>query len=155
MKTIKFTGDTQSAAVRTEARLLDALLAHQVPVKMVCGGRGLCATCHVYVVKGADCLSPPSQREKLSLAVLTGAQSNSRLSCQARVLGDGIEVALPDGLYVESFGELEQLIGQRTSVPILHPVTGEVLVEANKIIIRSSIMQLRDVDFTIPETSKT
>lgn len=154
MKTIRFTEDNQTAAVKTEARLLDALLANQVPVKMVCGGRGLCATCHVYVVKGAESLSPPSQREKLSLAVLTGAQSNSRLSCQARVLGDGIEVALPDGLYVESFGELERLIGQRTSVPILHPVTGEVLVEANKIIIRSSIMQLKDVDFTIPETSR-
>jgi ferredoxin len=151
MKSIRFRSDDSSLALATGARLLDALLAKQIPVKMVCGGRGLCATCHCYVTAGADSLTPPSQREKLALSVLTGAQANSRLACQARVIGDGIEVSLPDGLYVESFQELESLIGQRTAVPILHPITGETLVEANKIIIRSSIMQLKDVDFTIPD----
>ncbi len=149
MKTIAFRADGTKVDLPTESRLLDALLANQVPVKMLCGGRGLCATCHVYVVAGEKCLTPPSQREKLALSILTGAQPNSRLSCQARVISDGVEVALPDGLYVESYSELESLIGQRTTVPILHPVTGEVLVEARKIIIRSSIMQLRDVDFSV------
>ncbi|MCU0754387.1 MAG: (2Fe-2S)-binding protein [Xanthomonadales bacterium] len=151
MKTISFRGDPDAVSLQTEARLLDALLSKQVPVKMVCGGRGLCATCHVYVTAGANALTPPSQREKLALSVLTGAQPNSRLSCQARVIGDGVEVALPDGMYVESFRELESLIGQRTTVPILHPITGDVLVEAHKIIIRSSIMQLKDLDFSVPE----
>ncbi len=151
MKTVKFKSDAAEVALKTESRLLDALLAKNIPVKMVCGGRGLCATCHVYVTAGESCLTPASQREKLSLTVLTGAQPNSRLSCQARIIGEGVEVALPDGLYVESFGELERLIGQRTSVPILHPITGETLVGANKIIIRSSIMQLKDVDFSIRE----
>ncbi len=149
MRQIKFRADQSTVSLQTDTRLLDALLAHQVPVKMVCGGRGLCATCHVYVTAGEASLTPASQREQLALSVLTGAQSNSRLSCQARVIGDGVEVALPDGMYVESFTELESLIGQRTSMPILHPVTGETLVEANKIIIRSSIMQLKDVDFSI------
>jgi ferredoxin len=151
MRQIKFRADQASVSLKTDTRLLDALLAHQVPVKMVCGGRGLCATCHVYVTAGESSLTPASQREQLALSVLTGAQSNSRLSCQARVIGDGVEVALPDGMYVESFTELESLIGQRTSVPILHPVTGETLVEANKIIIRSSIMQLKDVEFSISD----
>ena len=151
MKTISFRGDPNAVSLQTEARLLDALLSKQVPVKMVCGGRGLCATCHVYVTAGENSLTPPSQREKLALSVLTGAQPNSRLACQARVMGDGVEVALPDGMYVESFSELESLIGQRTTVPILHPITGDVLVEAHKIIIRSSIMQLKDLDFSVPE----
>lgn len=151
MKTIGFRADGSKVELATEARLLDALLSNEVPVKMLCGGRGLCATCHVYVVEGEKCLTPPTQREQLALSILTGAQPNSRLSCQARVIGEGVEVALPDGLYVESYSELESLIGQRTTVPILHPVTGEILVENGKIIIRSSIMQLKDVDFSIQD----
>lgn len=149
MKIVKLKSPASEVSLKTDSRLLDALLAEQLPVKMLCGGRGLCATCHVYVTAGADSLTPMSQREKLSLSILTGAQANSRLSCQASVIGDGVEVALPDGLYIESFAELEALIGQRTRVPILHPITGDVLVEANKIIIRSSIMQLKEMDFTV------
>jgi len=149
MKTVRFRADQSSVSLSTDARLLDALLSQSIPVKMVCGGRGLCATCHVYVTAGEASLTPASQREQLALSVLTGGQANSRLSCQARVIGEGVEIALPDGMYVESFSELESLIGQRTSMRILHPVTGETLVEANKIIIRSSIMQLKDVEFSI------
>jgi len=146
---IKFKHDASEVSTKTDSRLLDVMLAQKLPVKMLCGGRGLCATCHVYVVAGESGLTPPTSREKLSLAVLTGAQPSSRLACQARLCGEGVEVALPDGMYVESFAELEGLIGQRTNVPILHPVTGEVLVEAQKIIIRSSIMQLKNVDFSV------
>lgn len=155
MKTVTFRNDGTQESIKTDARLLDALLAHQLPVKMLCGGHGLCATCHVYVTAGETSLTPPGSREKLSLAVLTGAQANSRLSCQARICGEGIEVALPDGLYVESFAELESLIGQRTTVPILHPITGDILVEAGKIIIRTSIMQLKDVEFSVADVSLT
>ena len=151
MKNVKFESNIATVALQTEARLLDALLARQVKVKMLCGGRGLCATCHVHVTKNAQCLTPQTEREKLTLSVLTGAQPNSRLACQARVIKEGIEVALPEGLYVESFAELETLVGQRTSVPILHPITGAVLIQSNKLIVRSIIMQLRDVDFNIDQ----
>lgn len=132
-----------------EAHLLDALLARNIDVKQLCSRRGLCATCHVYVTKNPEHLSPATPRETLTLAVLTGARANSRLSCQARIIGDGVEVALPDGLYIDSFESLEKLIGQRTQVPILHPVTGDVLVPANKIIIRSIVEKLEHLNFDI------
>ncbi|MDZ7827592.1 MAG: hypothetical protein U5R48_18095 [Gammaproteobacteria bacterium] len=32
--------------------------------------------------------------------------------------------------------ELEALVGKRSSVPILHPVAGDVIAEANKIIVQ-------------------
>jgi MFS superfamily sulfate permease-like transporter len=48
-------------------------LAKQVGVKMLCRGRGLCATCHVYVTKNAQHLTPPTERENLTLTLLTGA----------------------------------------------------------------------------------
>jgi ferredoxin len=147
---IKFEAEgLRTVHVQPESHLIDALLARNIEVKKLCDGRGLCATCHVYVTKNPQNLTPPTSRESLTLSVLTGARANSRLSCQARVIGEGVEVALPDGLYIDSFESLEKLIGQRTKVPILHPVTGEILVQANKIIIRSIVEKLEHLNFDI------
>ena len=147
---VKFEADgLRTIEVQPESMLMNALIARGVEVKQLCSGRGLCATCHVYVTKNPQNLSPPSPRETLTLSVLTGAQANSRLSCQARVIGEEVEVAFPDGLYVDSFESLEKLIGQRTKVPILHPVTGDILVPANKIIIRSIVEKLEHLNFDI------
>lgn len=151
MKTVKFRATQDSVSIKTEARLLDVLLAKQIGVKMLCRGRGLCATCHVYVTKNPQFLTPQTDRENLTLTLLTGAQPNSRLACQSRVIGEGVEVELPKGLYVESFSELEALVGKRTNVPILHPINGMVLIQENKIITRTAIMQLKDVDFNVSE----
>jgi ferredoxin len=147
---IKFDADgLQTIDVSAQTRLLDALLSRNVGVQMLCGGRGLCATCHVYVLKNPEHLTPPTSKESLTLSVLTGARANSRLSCQAHVIGDDVELAFPEGLYIDSVESLEKLIGQRTQIPILHPVTGEVLVAANKIIIRTVVEQLKSLDFEI------
>lgn len=153
---VKFASDNlKTVDVQPEAHLIDALLANKLDVKQLCSRRGLCATCHVYVTKNPENLSPPTPRETLTLAVLTGARANSRLSCQARIIGEGVEVALPDGLYIDSFESLEKLIGQRTQVPILHPITGDVLVPANKIIIRSIIQKLEHLNFDIAKVKYT
>lgn len=151
MKSIYFRQSKDEVAIHTQDRLLDALLMNEVEVMMLCGGRGLCATCHVYVTQNPHCLTPMTDREKKTLSLLTSAQPNSRLACQAHVVGEDIEVALPDGLYVESFSDLESLIGKRTKVPILHPVDGRTLIPAEKIITRSAIMELTDVDFNLAE----
>lgn len=129
--------------------LLDALLQRNVNAKMLCGRRGLCATCHVYADGG---LSDQNQKEKMSVMLLTGAAPNSRLSCQATVNGD-VQVRMPEGLYVETLSELEALVGKRAQVPILHPITGETIVEAGKIIVRSMIMKLSDTDFEVKDAA--
>lgn len=153
---VKFNAEgLQTIDVNAESRLLDALLSRNVGVKMLCGGRGLCATCHVYVIKNAQNLTPPTSKESLTLSVLTGAKAHSRLSCQAHVIGDDIEVAFPEGLYIESVESLEKLVGQRTRVPILHPVTGDILVAANKIIIRTIVEELKNLDFEISKVKYT
>jgi ferredoxin len=153
---VKFEADgLRTVEMMPEAYLLDALLAHNIEVKQLCNRRGLCATCHVYVTKNPDSLSPPTSKESLTLSVLTGARANSRLSCQARIIGDGVEVALPEGLYIDSFESLEKLIGQRAQVAILHPVTGDVLVPANKIIIRSIVEKLEHLNFDIAKAKYT
>jgi ferredoxin len=132
--------------VKTNERVLDAILSQSLPVLMACGGKGLCATCHVWVEAGADKVTPLTEREKRTLARVSGANECSRLSCQARILGEGVVVKLPDGMYIESTKDLESYIGKRAADNILHPVDGRVLVQRGKIITRSRIMELSDVD---------
>jgi ferredoxin len=144
-----------TVTMQTEARLLDALLAREVPVKMFCGGKGLCATCHCYVIKNPENLTPMTSQEALTLSILTGAQPNSRLSCQALLIGGDVEVELPKGLYIESVSELETLVGKRTEVPILHPISGDILIMEGKIITRTLIMQLADVNFDISSVASS
>lgn len=132
--------------VKTESRVLDAILGEELKVMMACGGKGLCATCHCWVEEGEDQLTPMSAREKRTLARISGVNQKSRLSCQAKVLGEGVVVRLPDGMFIQSTLDLEGLIGQRARQNILHPITSIVLVAEGKIITRSRIMQLKDLD---------
>lgn len=152
MPIVSFSSDVSPVEVESNTQLLDALLARDVNAKMLCGRRGMCATCHVYIEEGMESLAPQTVREKQSLMLLTGASDRSRLACQAKIVGNSeVRVRLPEGLYVESLSELESYVGKRSSVPILHPITGDVLVEANKIIVRSMIMKLTDTDFQIED----
>jgi ferredoxin len=138
----------ETVSVAKGANLLDVLVGKDCQVMMACGRQGICATCHVHVQQGSGSLSPKQDREARTLELITGANETSRLSCQVTVTGDEpIELLLPEGLYVESFADLESLVGKRTQVPILHPVDGRILIQKGKIITRSMIMQLADTDF--------
>lgn len=150
-KKVKITGHSDPVLIKTKERVLDALLATREKIPMACGGKGLCATCHCYIDAGAQQLSPMTPREQLSLKMLTDVRPSSRLACQAKVLGDGVSVSLPQGRYIEATLDLESLIGRRAEARILHPVDGRVLIEAGKIITRSRIRELSFVDVDIAE----
>lgn len=134
----------QQTAVETNNNLLSALINNELSVLKECGGRGMCATCHVYIKEGMDGLSPVNRREQRTLEVITTCRPNSRLACQARVIGQGVVVELPSGMYVSAVEDIEALIGRRAEKDILHPLNGKVLVEAGKLITRSMITQLQD-----------
>jgi ferredoxin len=146
MKVVEIPEMNAHATVATNARLLDVLLQQKVDVMMACGGRGICATCHVYVKEGENSLTPITDRERKTLGRLTSMHQNSRLACQARVCGNGVRVELPAGLYVSEKKDLEAMVGQRAQLDVLHPITGRILAEKNKLITRSLIMQLRGFD---------
>lgn len=145
MKTIKFEPINETLEVATRSDLLEALLAKDLEVPMACGGKGLCATCHVYIKAGMDKLTPPTPREKRSLGMITGSGAHSRLACQARVLGEGIVVELPEGMYIERAEDLMKYLGQRAQVNILHPINGSVLITKGKIITRSRLEELQSL----------
>ena len=149
MKPVWVNGRIDPILVDTSQRVLDAILAAQIPVAMLCGGKGLCATCHVYVEEGAQDLTPVTPRERMSLKMLYDVRPSSRLACQAKVLGPAVKVTVPKGRYLESTMSLDSLIGRRAEDRILHPVNGRVLIEAGKIITRSRINELRIVDVDV------
>ncbi|NJO72721.1 MAG: 2Fe-2S iron-sulfur cluster binding domain-containing protein [Leptolyngbyaceae cyanobacterium RM1_406_9] len=143
-KVVRLEPIAQETSVETNGNLLSVLINKDLDVLRECGGRGMCATCHVYVKQGMDALTPINRREQRTLEVITTCETNSRLACQARVLGNGVVVELPPGMYINSLRDIEALIGRRADQDLLHPITGQVLVESGKLITRSTLKQIAD-----------
>jgi len=151
MKRVAIEGATDPVDIKTNQRLLDALTMSGTPLLMACGGKGLCATCHVYVTTGGERLSSRTPREQMSLRMLSDLRPNSRLACQAKVQGEGVAVTLPRGRYLTASKDLNALIGRRAEERILHPLDGRVLIETGKIITRTRIGELSQVDVDVAE----
>lgn len=149
MFSVTVIGSNRAVEVDKSTRLLDVLLSLRISLLMACGGKGLCATCHVYVESGMESVSPITPRERGSLSMLVDRRSCSRLSCQSKVIGPGLVLSVPKGRYIESTVDIESLIGRRTEVSILDPLSGRVLIEAGMLITRSRIKQLSQVDLDV------
>lgn len=141
MKRVELTPVGTAIEVTTGSRLLDGLLAMKFDLPLACGGKGLCATCHVRICEGEDELTPRTPREERTLGFVSGAGPNSRLACQCHILGDGVVVELPEGIYVQTAEQVEGLIGDKSGYDYLHPISGAVLIPRGKIITRT-ILQL-------------
>ncbi len=144
VKTVRLEPIAQDSAIETMGNLLSVLINKDLDVLKECGGRGMCATCHVYVKDGMESLTPINRREQRTLEVITSCKTNSRLACQARVMGSGVIVELPPGMYINSIKDIEALIGRRAEQDLLHPLTGKVLVESGKLITRSMLKKIED-----------
>lgn len=150
-KIVKLEPLNQETVINTNENLLSVLLRNDLNVLQECGARGMCSTCHVYIKEGAESLSPLNKREKRTLEVITTCKTNSRLACQARVLGEGVVVEIPSGMYLSAIDNIEELIGRRAQQDILHPISGAVLVEQGKLITRSMITQLQQTQGQVEE----
>jgi ferredoxin len=148
-KVVRLEPIAQETSIETNGSLLSVLLNKELDVLKECGGRGMCATCHVYVKDGMGALSPMNRREQRTLEIITTCKPNSRLACQSRVLGEGVVVELPPGMYINSLQDIEALIGRRAEQDLLHPITGQVLVEVGKLITRSMLKQLENTSFKV------
>lgn len=155
MKRLIFEPINESMQIHTQDSLLDGMLAKNSNILMACGGKGLCATCHVHVTSGSDQLTPMTEREERTLGRITGCSPDSRLACQARVLGDGVVVQLPEGVYIERGEDLNAYLGKRAKTNILHPISGEVLVKKGKIITRSRIEELSELEVEVKKIRAT
>ena len=73
--------------------LLNTLLQAGVKISHLCGGKAVCGTCRVSVIKGAGNLSPVKEAERKRLEAVK-AKPDQRLACQTYVKGD-IEIRIP------------------------------------------------------------
>ena len=92
--------DTDQAEWEVKAakgqHLLEVALEAGINIEHACGGVCACSTCHVYVEEGMDHLSEAEEDEEDRVEEAPGLQSNSRLSCQCEIIGDGpIVVRVP------------------------------------------------------------
>jgi ferredoxin len=80
-------GKTKTIEAPTDMNLnlMEVLRASEYDIAAVCGGIGLCATCHVEVLKGCTELDEKNDQELDTLDTIPNATSKSRLSCQIRI----------------------------------------------------------------------
>jgi ferredoxin, 2Fe-2S len=72
--------------------ILDAALSSGVELAHECGGNCACTTCHVRVDSGEDRLSPMESVEDDRLSTADNRTPQSRLACQALLLGGPVAI---------------------------------------------------------------
>lgn len=143
MSTITIDIDGQQVQSEQNSTLLSVFRDHDILVNQICGGQGMCASCHFFVVGGLDALTTPTKQEQMTLQFTKIDRPGARLACQTRVMGEGIMIELPKGTFVESEQDLVQEIGKKAKKTLIHPMTGEVLVEAGKLVMRSALEKMK------------
>ena len=144
MATITISIDGKQVAAEQNSTLLSVFKEHDILINQICGGQGMCASCHFFVVDGSAALTPPTQQEQMTFQFTRIDRPGARLACQTRALGEGIVIELPTGTFVESEQDLEQKIGKKADKTLIHPMTGEVLVEAGKLVLRSALEKMKE-----------
>ncbi len=141
----KITLNIDGKQVETEqnSTLLSVFKEHDILVNQICGGQGMCASCHFFVMDGLDALSLATEQEKMTFQFTNIDRPGARLACQTRAIGNGIVIELPRGTFVETEQDLEKEIGKKAKQTLIHPMTGEVLVEAGKLIMRSALEKMK------------
>jgi ferredoxin len=144
MTTVTLIIDGKLVDAEHNSTLLSVFKEHDILVNQICGGQGMCASCHFFVVDGVDALTAPTKQEQMTLQFTKIDRPGARLACQTRAIGDGIVIELPTGTFVESEQDLEQKIGKKAQKTLIHPMTGEVLVEAGKLVLRSALEKMKE-----------
>jgi ferredoxin len=143
MTTITLTIDGKQVETEQNSTLLSVFKDHDILVNQICGGQGMCASCHFFVMDGADALTAPTQQEQMTFQFTKIDRPGARLACQTRAIGNGIVIELPSGTFVETEQDLEKEIGKKATQTLIHPMTGEILVEAGKLIMRSALEKMK------------
>lgn len=143
MTSVTLSIDSQQVEVAQNTQILAIFKEHGINVNQICGGQGMCASCHFFVVCGSEALTPPTHQEQMTLQYTNIGRSNARLACQTKVMGNGVVIELPKGTFVKSEQDLEISIGKKATQTLIHPLTGEVLVEEGKLILRSAIEKMQ------------
>ncbi|TDR31982.1 ISC system 2Fe-2S type ferredoxin [Hydromonas duriensis] len=75
--------------------ICDNLLQHHIDIEHACEKVAACTTCHVIVRKGYQSLNEIGDQEEDLLDMAWGLTAQSRLSCQAIVADEDLEIEMP------------------------------------------------------------
>ena len=81
--------------VATGDTILDAALDNGIHIEHECGGNCTCTTCHVFIQSGFEHVSPVEEPESYRLQFADDRSPQSRLACQALLLGGPVVVVIP------------------------------------------------------------
>ncbi len=81
--------------VETGVSICDAALNAGISIEHACEKACACTTCHVILRQGFESLKPAEEKEEDLLDKAWGLESESRLSCQAKVGQQDIVVEIP------------------------------------------------------------
>jgi 2Fe-2S ferredoxin len=87
---VRFLDQNLETTVKVGQSILEAAREVHAPEGDACGGVCACSTCHVYIERGGELLSPASEKEEDILDKAFDVRINSRLGCQAKVQKDGV-----------------------------------------------------------------
>lgn len=144
MTSVTLSIDQEQVEAPQNSNVMSVFREHGVSIDQLCGGQGMCASCHFFVVSGGDALTAPTQQEQTTLQYTNINRPGARLACQTCVIGNGVIIELPKGTFVKSEQELEQSIGKKATQTLIHPFTGEVLVEEGKLVLRSALEKMQE-----------
>jgi ferredoxin len=144
MATVTLTIDGKRVEAEQNSTILSVFKEHDILVNQICGGQGMCASCHFFVVDGSAALTEQTKQEQMTLQFTKIDRPGARLACQTRAIGEGIVIELPNGTFVESEEDLERQIGKKADKTLIHPMTGEVLVQAGKLVLRSALEKMKE-----------
>lgn len=85
----------KTVEVEPGTSICDAALNNGIQMEHACEKVCACTTCHVYVHRGAESLNEPTEEEEDLLDKAWGLAPESRLSCQAIVADEDLEVEIP------------------------------------------------------------
>jgi ferredoxin len=144
MATITLSIDNKQIEAEQNVTLLSIFKTNDILVDQICGGQGMCASCHFFVMEGSDSLTTPTQQEQMTLQFTKIDRPGARLACQTRIFGNGVIIEMPQGTFVKSVEDLEQGIGKKAEQTLIHPMTGEILVEKGKLVMRSALEKMKE-----------
>lgn len=91
---VTFLPERRGVGAKVGDTLLDVALDNGIDLPHECGGNCACTTCHVTVSEGAENLSPMEEAEEDRLRTAEEWTPNSRLGCQALLIGGDVTVQI-------------------------------------------------------------
>jgi ferredoxin len=143
MTSVTLSIDNRQVEANHNSSLISIFKEQGIVINQICGGQGMCASCHFFVVAGGDVITPPTAQETMTLQYTKMDRPGARLACQSKVIGNGLIIELPKGTFVKSESDLAASIGKKATETLIHPLTGEVLVEQGKLILRSAVEKMQ------------